>query len=247
MRQKMKLKPSYVFTLAFCILFSASVSFGTENKTQTSPSAFFPETRYEFTPVVAGIDVTHEFIVQNKGAEPLHIKKVKTGWGCATVSYARQIPPGGEGKIVIKVDTSGYGGKTVTKQIKVTTNDLKQPIHYLTIMGRVDKFVTINPRRVTLRGFAGDQIVQMVKIIPEKKYPFKIVGHSIINGNNIRYEIEEVELSEGMEYVLTVENLKKETGSYHATISLKTDSKIQSTIQIRVNGYIQNKQPLKIK
>jgi len=44
-----------------------------------SPSAFFPESRYEFTPVVAGINVTHEFIVQNKGTEPLHIEKVKTG------------------------------------------------------------------------------------------------------------------------------------------------------------------------
>ena len=124
---------------------------------------------------------------------------------------------------------------------------MKQPIHYLTIMGHVDKFVTINPRRVALRGFAGDQLVQVVKIIPEKKYPFKIVGHNVINGNHIRYEIEEVKLSEGMEYVLTVENLKKEAGNYHATISLKTDSKIQSTIDIRVNGYIRDKQPTKNK
>lgn len=75
----MKLKSSYAFILTLCILFSASVSFGTENNMKKSPSAFFPESRYEFTPVVAGINVTHEFIVQNKGTEPLHIEKVKTG------------------------------------------------------------------------------------------------------------------------------------------------------------------------
>jgi hypothetical protein len=75
----MRIKPSYACALVLCILFTASVSLGAENPMKQSPSAFFPESRYEFTPVVAGIDVTHAFVVQNKGTEPLHIEKVKTG------------------------------------------------------------------------------------------------------------------------------------------------------------------------
>ena len=75
----MKIKPSCACALALCILFTASVSLATENHKEKSPSACFPESRYEFEPVVAGIDVTHAFIVQNKGTEPLQIKKVKTG------------------------------------------------------------------------------------------------------------------------------------------------------------------------
>ena len=75
----MKLKPSYVFAFALCILLFATVSSGTEKNTSTSPSALFPESRFEFSPVVAGIEVTHTFILQNKGAVPLKIEKVRTG------------------------------------------------------------------------------------------------------------------------------------------------------------------------
>jgi len=112
-------------------------------------------------------------------------------------------------------------------------------------MGRVDKFVTIVPKRVTLRGLVGSPIKKTVRIIPEKKYPFKIVEHTLAHGNNISYELKQVELAEGIEYVLTVENLKKEIGNYYNTISLKTDSKTQPSINIRVNGYIQDNQPTK--
>jgi hypothetical protein len=41
-----------------------------------------------------------------------------------------------------------------------------------------------------------------------------------------------------MEYVLTVENLKNDTGRYFDTIKLTTDSKIRPEIKIYVYGYI---------
>lgn len=110
-------------------------------------------------------------------------------------------------------------------------------------MGRVDKFVTIIPKTVTLRGLVGNPIKKTVRIIPEKKYPFKIIDHNPSHGNNLRYELDQVERSQGLEYVLTVENLKKTAGNYHQTISLKTDSNIQPSINIRVRGYIQEHQP----
>ena len=42
------------------------------------PSAFLPAAKFEFEPVVEGKEVTHEFIIQNKGAAPLQVKNVKT-------------------------------------------------------------------------------------------------------------------------------------------------------------------------
>jgi len=80
--------------------------------------------------------------------------------------------------------------------------------------------------------------VRTVKIIPEEKYPFKMVGDRTVNKKYIRYELEEVKRSEKTEYVLTVANLKKEKGRYFETIKLKTDSKIRPKISIRVYGYI---------
>ena len=75
----MKKKTFFLFFLAFCILFFETGSFGTENKTPNSPSVFVPESRFEFVPVLDGTEITHDFIVQNKGTAPLTIEKVRTG------------------------------------------------------------------------------------------------------------------------------------------------------------------------
>jgi hypothetical protein len=42
------------------------------------PLAHLPALRYEFEPVMEGREVTHDFIVQNKGSATLEIQKVRT-------------------------------------------------------------------------------------------------------------------------------------------------------------------------
>jgi len=44
----------------------------------TMPLAYLPSARFEFEPVVEGKEVTHEFVVQNKGAALLEVQNVKT-------------------------------------------------------------------------------------------------------------------------------------------------------------------------
>ncbi len=88
--------------------------------------------------------------------------------------------------------------------------------------------------------------MRTVKIIPEEKYPFKMVGDRTVHNKNFRYKLEEVKRStktEKTEYVLTVANLKKEKGRYFETIRLKTDSKIRPEIRIRVYGNILDRPP----
>jgi hypothetical protein len=68
-----------LFALAVIIgmtLFAA-VGFGAQE--DAGPVAFFPQTLYEFSPVLDGAKVVHEFVVQNKGGAPLNIERVKTG------------------------------------------------------------------------------------------------------------------------------------------------------------------------
>ncbi len=102
----------------------------------------------------------------------------------------------------------------------------------------VEKFASITPNRIRLAGCVGKELKTSVSIIPEKKYPFKIVNVTAKQGKNIRYKIEEFKKSKISEYVLTVENIKKEIGRYFDIIHLKTDSKIQPEISIRVMGNI---------
>jgi len=75
----MKKKTFFIFALLFGILFFETGAFGAENASPNLPSVFVPESRFKFGPVLDGTEITHDFIVQNKGTTPLKIEKVRTG------------------------------------------------------------------------------------------------------------------------------------------------------------------------
>ena len=87
-------------------------------------------------------------------------------------------------------------------------------------------------------GYAGQPLKTVVKIIPEKKYPFKILDAKASDQKNIRYTLEETQDFQGTGYVLSVENVRKKQGNYYALISLTTDNKIKPLIQISIYGNI---------
>ena len=129
--------------------------------------------------------------------------------------------------------------KPIKKKIVVHTNDEKHPKLNFVIWGKVDKFVTITPNNVILRGYVGEHIKQSIKMIPEKKYPFKILGVKAQKGKDINYKIEKIITpSKVLEYLLTVTNLKNEKGRFFDIIYLETDSKIRPEIKISVYGNI---------
>ncbi len=124
------------------------------------------------------------------------------------------------------------------KTAGVYTNDKSRPRQDLVISGPVEKFATIRPQHVSLRGYAGDSIKGVVTIIPEKKYPFKILDVQAQNGQNINIRLDEVKKSSGRAYELKVENLRQKAGRYYDTIILKTDSKVRPELNVRVYGYL---------
>ena len=73
----MKFKMLRVLSVALFLTLFAAVCFGTQE--QSNPSAFFPETSYEFSAVLDGAKVVHEFVIQNKGTAILKVERVKTG------------------------------------------------------------------------------------------------------------------------------------------------------------------------
>ncbi len=63
--------------LAALLVFSAGLGFGAEN--EQGPNVYFPETHYEFPPVLEDTTVIHDFVIQNKGNAILNVDRVKTG------------------------------------------------------------------------------------------------------------------------------------------------------------------------
>jgi len=92
-----------------------------------------------------------------------------------------------------------------------------------------------------LRGFAGDEIKSKVAIIPEKKYPFKILEVRAKNGKDIHFELKEEKSKMGQKYALMIENKRQQQGRYFDIITLETDSKIQPELNIRVYGELRQR------
>ncbi|MBL7204489.1 MAG: hypothetical protein ISS63_09160 [Desulfobacteraceae bacterium] len=60
----------------FCLMVMA---FGALDEVKGSPSVVFPEPGFEFDTVFEGIDVVHDFVIQNKGTAALDVQKVSGG------------------------------------------------------------------------------------------------------------------------------------------------------------------------
>lgn len=120
-----------------------------------------------------------------------------------------------------------------------TTNKIQTEIT-IPIWGeiRTPEIASIKPRRLALRGSAGETIKGSVNIIPNDKYPFSITEVKPRDGKNIKCDLKKVKKSGKRTYVLTVENLKKEKGRYYDVINLKTDSKDLPEIRISVSARI---------
>jgi hypothetical protein len=136
--------------------------------------------------------------------------------------------------------TKGYGGRQILKRITVQTNDVKHASLQLVVKGKVKKFVTIQPKRVRLNGALQDVVRQTVEIIPEKAYPFKIVGTSAKPGDNIKLTLGEKEGEGGKSYQIVIENIRQQAGRYYETITIKTDSDVKPELEIRVYGDIKD-------
>lgn len=153
-------------------------------------------------------------------------------------SYPGQIPAGGEDIIRIKVNTRGYGGRQLNKQVVVYTNDPDQERIALTISGTVNDLVTLSPARVQLTGAVGSDIHQMVSITSDASFPFRIVDVKATYGENIAFDLKPILESGKNAYCLSVKNTKRTEGRYSDTLTLTTDSPIRPQLTVRVYGNI---------
>ena len=126
------------------------------------------------------------------------------------------------------------------KRVSVETNDPIQPKHSLAISGLVKKLYTLSKRSISLKGTAGDDIIDIIMIVPEGEYQFKILDAKMESGRYVGLTWNTYQTQNKTAYRIQVRNLKEEAGRYVDTIQLRTDSDIQPQIRVRVNGNIRN-------
>lgn len=78
---KFRVRAALIPIMCFLLLVSSGITADqrAENTDLPKPKIFFPETRFEFAPVLEGTKIVHDFTVQNKGNAILKIERVKTG------------------------------------------------------------------------------------------------------------------------------------------------------------------------
>ncbi len=108
----------------------------------------------------------------------------------------------------------------------------------MSISGYVEKFVTVVPRIVKLKGNAGQNIEKSVTITPTEKYPFRITDITARKGKNIRFKLDQENSRDRNHYILIVQNIKSSKGRYVDKIYLKTDSPIRPVVEVIVVGII---------
>lgn len=123
------------------------------------------------------------------------------------------------------------------------TNDPANSKFNLKLTGQIKELVVIDPSKeiltqALLSGSVGEEVRQVVTLIPNAGEPVKILHTTTLNKKDFRYSMEEVEIDGKKAYQFIVENTSTTAGRYLDKIFVFTDSLIRNPLVIRVNGDI---------
>lgn len=149
--------------------------------------------------------------------------------------FDRAVPPGGEGKITLRVNLMGYEGP-VSKTATVSCNDPRNQRALLTMKGTVKPLIAVRPNRyVQFQGPAERLAPAAVELVANPQ-TFQVQKTEDNLQGKVSYKLETIE--EGKHYRLLITNESKE-GNYAGFIKVLTDHPGKPELIIRVNGRIE--------
>jgi hypothetical protein len=156
-KRSIKLRPAgsiYGAILIFNVLSSLMA-----NPVVAAPQIACDVSKYDFGTLMGREKITHEFILRNKGNEPVLISKIKNCCGVESVMTPRIILPGSNA-VCTAVFTSKNRYGPQDKQILIATNDRNRPYFELRITGTLLRPVGFSPRLVRLGNLLPDSRIE---------------------------------------------------------------------------------------
>lgn len=200
------------------------------------PRAEVPVTTHDFGEVFEDKELTHTFIIKNRGDAVLEIKDIDSDCACTTTESDRRIPPGGVGQL--KLTIAPYSVlRQFKKETKVFLNDAANSPVVFRLTGYGKPFIEIQPSHVLrLRGKPGEELRGQVRFISHLPVPFEITGFT----TDIPHLIEVIIKAEqpGKIYLVEVKNKSVSQGNYQGLITLNTTSARRPRLIMRVFGEI---------
>ncbi len=222
-----------IMVAALGLFYYGALLLGFPGEAGAAPAFHMDKDTYDFGTILEGTVITHSFVIENRGNDPLLIPNVRSTCACAVADYSKKIMPGEKGTVTIEYDSKGSGGETVDYKVRGETNDPNHEHFDLTIKGHVDPILIIKPERVVLTGKAGENIETEISITHDKRSPLKVLSAESKTGV-VAVKLEKTEGQGQNKYILKVTSLKKEKGRYRDYIEIKTDNAVFPEKQIRV-------------
>jgi len=147
--------------------------------------------------------------------------------------YDRAIPPGGSGKIRLRVNTVGYSG-LVHKSARVYSNDPQMGEATLLIKALIKVPIYISSRYVYLYGTEGQSITRSVEIRAELDKPLTLSATDFNLTGKVAYTLEEIE--KGRKFLLQFKTIPGGAENYQGLLKLSTNYDEKPELIIRVRG-----------
>ncbi len=204
---------------------------------QGKPVISFDKEIFDAGRVLEGEELSHSFTLFNRGDVPLVIKKIRRSRNCIIVDYDDTIPPGGSGKITLKIKTLGKEGKA-SRHAVVFSNDPENPRKRIQVNLRVTPLISVNPSRVFFNGFAEEQLQKEIIIHANTKDPICLELEKQTLPEKVTCTLSALEHSRS--YKLVVKNLLKNAGTYRGRIIFKTGCARKPYMVVPVFGRIKD-------
>ena len=150
--------------------------------------------------------------------------------------FDRTIPPGGEGKITLRINTRGYQG-AVSKSARIYTNDPLKNYEIITINAFVKVPIYISNRYIYLTGIADKKISRTIVVKANEKKSLKLEKSSFNLSKTIAYRIQELE--PGRVFRIHFTSIPGSVGIYRGALKLKTNYPEKPEIIILIRAKFQ--------
>lgn len=149
--------------------------------------------------------------------------------------FDKAIPPGGEGKITLRIKTEGYFG-TILKSARVETNDPHNTSTKLSIRAVINAPIYLSSRKIHLSGSEYKVITRTVRVKAQLDKPLKLTPSQFNLAEKLSYTVEEIE--EGRRFLIRFKTIPGPHQTYKGFLKLKTNYIEKPEITIRINGRI---------
>ena len=129
------MKKAILFLAAIGLLSSASIA-QTGAAVQSGPSISIDKEVHDYGDIEKGADPYCEFLITNKGNEPLILTNAKGSCGCTVPEWSKEpVLPGDSTVMKVKYDTKRVG--PINKSVTITSNATNEPTKVIRIKGMV--------------------------------------------------------------------------------------------------------------